>query len=61
MNPEPRYAPDAPARRALDKLLSSAQADDRMNEDALRLIEIYATIAYQKGRERGRREGGRNQ
>jgi len=54
----PRYAPDPPARRVLEKILASAHAVDDFTAQQMLAVELYCALAYQRGLERGRRERG---
>jgi hypothetical protein len=55
----PRWAPDPPARRALEKLLATARDDPLFGDgdsNRLEALLAYCARAYQLGRDRGRRE-----
>jgi hypothetical protein len=59
----PRWAPDPPTRRVLEKLLATAANDPLFGnceswsaDERLQALAAYCARAYQLGRDRGRRE-----
>lgn len=52
----PRYwAPATPARRAIAKILAHAKQEG-LSEEMLQCLEIYITLAFQRGYEHGQRK-----